>query len=147
MLLATSIGRAHFIWVVPDKGAATAQIVFSDNSIPDKPELLAKVAQTKWYARDNSGKTTPVKSAATKEGYSLVAPAKGPTLLGGACTYGVVKRGKDDPFLLNYIALALVGASPENRPSEFAYAPWDVMPMQILPAKGTARGVCRAVSR
>jgi hypothetical protein len=140
LLLAASVGRAHFLWVVPDKGAATAQILFSDDLTPDRPELLARLAHTQWYARDNSGKTTPVKWAATKDGYSLAAPAKGPTLLGGTCSYGVVKRGKDDPFLLHYHAMALVGASPENRPSEIVYAPWDVLPMQILPARGTARG-------
>lgn len=140
LVLATSAGRAHYIWLVPDKGAATAQVLFSDDLTPDKPDLLEKVAKTTWYARDNSGKTTTLQWTAIKDGFSLAAPAKEPTLLGGVCSYGVVQRGKDDPFLLNYYALALVGASPENRPGEVVYTPWDVLPMQILPAKGTARG-------
>jgi uncharacterized GH25 family protein len=140
LALPTAAGRAHFIWVVPDKGAATAQVLFSEDLTPDSPDLLGKVAQTQWYARDNAGKTTAIKWTKAKEGYSLAAPAKGPTLLGGVCLYGVLQRGKDQPFLLKYYAMALVGASPENRPGEVVYAPWDVLPMQILPAKGTARG-------
>jgi uncharacterized GH25 family protein len=140
LILAATVARAHFLWVVPDKGAATAQVLFSDDLTPDKLELLAKVAHTKWYARDNDGKTTTLKWTEAKDGYSLAAPAKGPTLLGGVCSYGVVQRGKAEPFLLNYYAMALVGASPENRPGEVVYTPWDVLPMQILPAKGTARG-------
>jgi uncharacterized GH25 family protein len=140
LALTTSAGHAHFIWLVPVKGAATAQVLFSDDLTPDKPELLDKIAKTTWYARDNEGKTTACKWTEARPGYSLAAPGKGPTLLGGVCSYGVVQRGKDDPFLLNYYAMALVGASPENRPSDVVYAPWDVLPMQILPAKGTARG-------
>jgi uncharacterized GH25 family protein len=138
--LATSAVRGHFIWLVPEKGAATAQVLFSENLTPDSPELLDKVAKTQWYARDNAGKTTAFKWTKAKDGYTLAAPNKGPTLLGGVCTYGVLQRGKDEPFLLNYYAMVLVGASPDNRPGESVYQPWDTLPMQILPAKGTARG-------
>jgi uncharacterized GH25 family protein len=140
LTLAAPGARAHFLWLVPDKGTATAQVLFSDNLTPDSPELLAKVAKTQWYARDNTGKTTTLKWTEAKEGFSLAAPGKGPTLLAGVCPYGVVQRGKDEPFLLHYVAMAIVGASPENRPSEIVYAVWDVLPMQILPAKGTTRG-------
>lgn len=140
LVLVTSTARTHFLWLVPDKGAATAQVLFSDSLAPDTPELLAKMAKTQWYARDNAGKTTALKWTPTKTGFALAAPDKGPTLLGGVCLYGVVQRGQDQPFLLNYYTLALVGASPDNRPGETIYAAWDTLPMQILPARGTARG-------
>src|SRR5436305_1702308 len=54
---AASVGRGHFIWVVPDKGAATAQVIFSATFSTPEPDLLAKVARTQWYARANSGRT------------------------------------------------------------------------------------------
>ena len=57
-MLATSAVRAHFLWLVPDKGAATAQVLFSDSLTPDSLELLAKVAKTQWYARDNAARSS-----------------------------------------------------------------------------------------
>ncbi|MBY0524784.1 MAG: DUF3386 family protein [Gemmataceae bacterium] len=133
--IAVPTARAHFIWIVPEKDG-TAKVVFSDSLEPDDPKLLAKIGKTACYARDAEGQASPIKWKDGKDAYLLTAPGKGPQLLGGVCAYGVIQRGQTEPFLLNYYATALVGAPTAGRAGHKFYAPWDTMPLQIVPSHG-----------
>lgn len=43
LALAGTTVQAHFIWIVPDKNGATAQVMFSEIPEPDSPKCV-------WWA-------------------------------------------------------------------------------------------------
>jgi uncharacterized GH25 family protein len=129
LLLAAPLARAHFIWIVPDKDGASAQVVFSDGPKPDDPKLLAKIAKTDVFARSADGKTTNVKWTEGKDAYLVTSANKQKWLgLAAVCRYGVTQRGKAEPFLLNYYAACVIPAK------ETAYADktWEQLPLQFV---------------
>jgi len=107
LVLLSSMARAHFIWIVPDKDGKAVQVVFSDTPKPDDPKLLPKIAKTEVFARGERDKPVTVKWTEGKDAYQVMVPdAK--TAITAICNYGVVEKGKGEPFLLKYSATALV---------------------------------------
>src|SRR6516165_4244547 len=102
VLFAGPAARAHFIWIVPDRDGAAAQVIFSDTLKPDDAKLLAKISKTELFARTHDKKPLPLKWTEGKESYRVAPPERKPLTLTAVCTYGVVQRGEGDPFLLNY---------------------------------------------
>ncbi|MCI0456309.1 MAG: DUF4198 domain-containing protein, partial [Gemmataceae bacterium] len=51
---------------------------------------------------------------------------RGPAVLGGVCSYGVIQRGQDKPFLLAYYPKWIRGEVK-------AAKAWDQLPLEILP--------------
>ena len=136
LALATVQAKAHFIWIIPGKPEAektTAQVIFSDSLQPDSPDLMAKIANTELFVRTTGNKTEPVKWSEGKDAYKVTLAGKGPATVGGVCQYGVIQRGKADPFLLAYYPKTLIGSAPSESP-HFQKA-WDRLALEILPAK------------
>ncbi len=132
--------RAHFVWIVPDKGAAggsDALVIFSDDQQPDSKVPVTKIARTELFAVGPSATITPLKATEGKHAYRVAAPAKGPAVLAGVCRYGVVQKGKAEPFLLTYCAKALVGATLREAPEQFWKASGR-LPLEIVPIEGKA---------
>lgn len=142
MLLALAVpARAHFIWLVPDADGKghSAQLVFSDTLGPDEAVLISKVAQTKLFARAGlKGADVPVTMTPQKHSYRVTVKAtEGPILIGGICQYGVLARGKSEPFLLMYYPKLLVkaGATPER--GSWVSEGTERLPLEIVPVVGT----------
>jgi hypothetical protein len=110
---------AHFVWIVPGADGGGALVVFSDDQNPDAKVPVSKIAATELFAINADGSVTPLKATEEKNAYGVAAPAKGPAVLGGVCRYGVVKKGKAEPFLLVYCAKALLGGTPHGAPEPF----------------------------
>src|SRR5437588_829199 len=122
--------RGHFVWIVPDQ--AGALVIFSDTLQPDTKVPVTKIAVTEVFAIGAGGKTHPLKLTLGKDVYRVDAPGKGqPSVFGAVCQYGVVQKGKADPFLLVYCARALVGATPQNSPEEF-WQPAERLPLNVV---------------
>src|SRR5207244_2049494 len=122
--------RAHFVWIVPDQ--AGALVIFSDTLQPDAKVPVTKIAATEVFVIGAGGKTAPLKATLRKDAYRVDAPGKGrPAVLGAVCHYGVVQKGKADPFLLVYCARALVGAMPQDSPEEF-WQPAERLPLNVI---------------
>jgi uncharacterized GH25 family protein len=119
---------AHFVWIVPDQGGAL--VIFSDNLQPDAKVPVTKIAATEVFALGEDGKATALKAVEGKDAYRVEAPGKGVVLV-GVCRYGVVQKGKAEPFLLVYCAKALVGARPRARMTAFLQ-PTDRLPLDIV---------------
>src|SRR5262245_53459259 len=83
--------RAHFIWIVPDKDGATAQVVFSDSLAPDDPKLLDRITKTDRLLRQADGRTVPLEWAKGDDAYLVKLPAKAPLTVGAVCRYGVIQ--------------------------------------------------------
>jgi uncharacterized GH25 family protein len=129
--------RAHFVWLLPheviDKIPAV-HMIFSEDTQPDRPELLEKIAQTELFARGPDGKTTRVKAVLGKDAWRATMPSKGLQEVAGLCCYGVVRHGKSEPFLLHYYAKTFVGFD-FKKPSHRAALgrAWDKLPLEIVP--------------
>lgn len=133
LLLAAGSARAHFIYLLPDAKNEGLQMVFTDDLGPDKNVPITKIAQTKLFARDQAGQEVPVKVVEDKHHYQVTPAGKGTIDIAGTCTYGVIAKGKNDPFLLVYHPRAILfrGGFDKN----FQVQAWDRLPLQIVSVK------------
>jgi hypothetical protein len=141
LLAVSASARAHFVWIVPPlKQGQPARVVFSDSLLPDKPELLKKIAQTEFFVRGADGKTVPIKATTGEDALDLtLPPGDGVRLVGGVCRYGVVQRGQSEPFLLHYFPKSVVGNAANVRPPRGLLTdPWDKLPLQVVAGPGSA---------
>jgi hypothetical protein len=137
VLMAALPARAHFIWLLPPGGsgdkAGQVRVIFSDNTEPDRPELLARIAKTKLFVRGRDNKEEPLKWTKGKDAYEISVPGKGPRLVLGVCRYGVFQHGKEGPFLLFYYpATYLDPVFKESQPPDIFTKPCDRLALQIL---------------
>lgn len=108
LLTAAAPAPAHFIWILPPRAgdSGPAQMVFSDTLAPDVNVPITKIAKTQLTARAGKGEATPARVTEAKDHY-VVAPekaAEGAVAVSGICQYGVLAKGKAEPFLLVYTA-------------------------------------------
>jgi hypothetical protein len=132
---AAAPARAHFLWVLPAE-AGGVRVVFSDAPRPDDPDLLKKVAHTEVIVRGAGGQTATSKVTVGKEALEAAAPGEGMRTVAAVCRYGVMQRGKGEPFLLHYYAKGFVEFHPERGPKGIPAAfgqPWDRLPLEVVP--------------
>ena len=129
--------QAHFIWLLPhESGQSTARMVFSDELAPDKNVAVTKIAKTKLTACGLDGAPCKTKSSQYDHWYEAIADGKTDTkVLGGTCQYGVLAKGKAEPFLLMYYAKTLVGKNPgfdlkATQTPDFVKG-WKALPLEI----------------
>src|SRR3954454_16950948 len=94
---------AHFPWAVPSADGTKVTVVFSDTLEPDKNVPIAKLkALTMWgfEGKEKTGFDT-LKRVELEHAYEYAVP-RGKALVGGICKYGVVAKGKGDPFYMVY---------------------------------------------
>src|SRR5262249_54339691 len=103
--------QAHFIWLLPDEhDQPAARMVFSDELAPDKNVPITKIGRTKLTAVSVDGHAISVKVGEDKHCYQVSIESKdGNVAIGGVCQYGVIAKGKGDPFLLMYYPKTVVG--------------------------------------
>lgn len=100
LVLAQQPARGHFIWIEAKPAAGKSpqvEVYFCEAAHPGEKELIGKVAHTKAWLRDASGKKTDValKPAVENEHGVLTGanPAAGPSSLEAFCDYGVYSHG------------------------------------------------------
>ena len=133
LVLAAPAAWPHFVWIVPEDNGA-ARVIFSDSLKPDSADLMAKIAKSEVFVRDEAGKTSPLKWKDEKEAFRLTPEAAGQVLLGSVTRYGVIQRGESEPFLLNYYAKAQLAAKAPGAASKAASTPWEKLPLEIVAA-------------
>ncbi|MCI0465361.1 MAG: DUF3386 family protein [Gemmataceae bacterium] len=133
--------QAHFVWIVPLKGAEalSAQVIFSDDLEPDRSVPIKKIEQTELFVL-GARKATPLKKTTVegKNAYQVTVPGKGPAVIAGVLRYGVIQRGKAEPFRLTYYAKALVGGTLQEAPAEF-WKPTRLLPLDIVLIEGKSK--------
>lgn len=144
LLAVAAPGRGHFIWLVPgDSGAKkpSARVIFSDGLKHYDPDLLKNIRHIHLFTRGTGAKGTAVKYTEQKEQMIVELPEGRPQEIIGLCRYGVVKRGKDEPFLLNYYAKTFLGIGrPETPLKGFIDRPWDRLPLEVVLVLGAKGG-------
>ncbi len=133
LLIVATAARAHFVWIIPDEAKNQVRVVMSETPAPDDPGLLDKISQTLLQVRDAGGKVTALTFKKGKDALEAEVPNGGPCTVGGVCRYGVMQRGKSDPFLLMYHAKAYVGGSKNSGFKTAATKPWDRLALEIMP--------------
>jgi uncharacterized GH25 family protein len=101
--------QAHFVYVVPESTGTAAKVIFSDSLLPDENVPITKIKNTKLTLRDSTGKESQVELKEEKTYYAINVPGKGVRTVYGMTSYGVLKKGDDKPFLLQYYPKAIVG--------------------------------------
>lgn len=126
--------HAHFIWLLPpEKSEPAVRMIFSENTQPDRPALLQKIAQTELTVRAAAGKTTSIKHEMAKDAWQASLPVKGFHEVVGVCRYGVVQHVESEPFLLNYYAKTFLGLDDWSHPPALFGSAWDKLPLEIVP--------------
>jgi hypothetical protein len=113
-LFTVAVAQGHFPFVVPEPDGTRAKVVFSDDLNPDTAVNIEKLANTKLFLRDASGKETPLTWTKGEGHYLVELPGSGPRVVYGVSEYGVLQKGDAKPFRLTYYPKALVGAVPEK---------------------------------
>jgi uncharacterized GH25 family protein len=126
LIVAASAAQAHFIYVVPEANGTSAKVVFSDSLEPDENVPIDRIANTKLFCRDASGKATPLTMKKGDNAYTITFPAGDSQIIGGTCTYGVFQRGDAKPSLLVYHPKLIVGPVTASKA-------WDKLPLEIVP--------------
>jgi Protein of unknown function (DUF3386) len=124
---------AHFVWVdiVDDNGTPTARVMFGEEAEPGEAHLLAKIAQTKAWARMADGSLVDLKltTPATEDQPAFLAarlPA-GAVAVEAACDYGVYTRAPGG-VRLQYYAKCLAPGTTQSAASK-------ELKMEILPGR------------
>jgi hypothetical protein len=136
LALAALPAHAHYIWIVPDKQGATAQVIFSEIPEPDHPKYPAKIAHTQLYLRQGDDKESLWAWNKEKEAYKVALPRIRPQTLAAVCNCGVIPKEKDTPYLLMYYAKAHFAAAQEGVERSFPSKPWSRLPLEIVQAEG-----------
>jgi hypothetical protein len=108
--------RAHFLFirVLPlAEGGRAAEVYFSELAEAGDPRFIDKVAHTLLWLQAAPGKFERIKAHKAADRLRAWVPEKGSVVVVGSCTYGVLARPKQTPFLLRHFPKALAG-SPED---------------------------------
>ena len=129
VLLGTAAdAAAHFVFVVPEAGGATAKVVFSETLKPDADVEIAPIAALKLAARGADGRDAPLKLTPAEHAF-VIDLGGGARVVHGAIDYGVMQRGGSEPFLLAYHPKTLVGDPFDPK----ANAIGEAAPIEIVP--------------
>jgi len=111
LLAAVSVSQAHFPFIVPGDGGATAKVVFSDTLEPDTNVNIEKIGDTKLTLRDSGGKDSAVEWKKGEGHYAVALPGSGNRVVFGTTEYGVLQKGDSKPFRLSYYPKAILGSA------------------------------------
>jgi hypothetical protein len=104
--------RAHFLFIrigPPAEAGRFAEVYFSDQADAGDPHLLDKITQTQLWLQSEPGKFQPLKIHKGTDRLRAHLPGSGSVGVVGVCEYGVLRRGKQPPFLLRYYPKAVAG--------------------------------------
>jgi uncharacterized GH25 family protein len=108
-LLAVSVARGHFPFILPESGGQSAKVVFSDDLAPDPEVNVEKMANTKLTLRDSGDKESALDWKKGDACYLVNIPGTGDRVVYGTTDYGVLQKGEGKPFKLTYFPKAVIG--------------------------------------
>ncbi|BDC49064.1 hypothetical protein F183_A13800 [Bryobacterales bacterium F-183] len=107
--LAPLAAFAHFVFVVPEPGGASAKMIISETLQPDEAVDARLMKSTKLMLRGADGKDRELTASAGEKFHTLALPGGG-VAVHGAVEMGVMQLGRaPKPFLLTYYPKTLLG--------------------------------------
>jgi hypothetical protein len=123
--------QAHFLFVhigPPAEGGRNAEVFFSELADAGDPTFIGKIAHTKLWLQAAPGQFQPLKVHQGMDRLRAPVPVTGDFAVVGSCTYGVLARPKQTPFLLRHFPKAMAG-NPDrlNRLTSFDQVPLEIV--------------------
>lgn len=109
LAVAASWAQAHFLFVVPEPGGATAKVFISEELTPDSMVSADMAAGAKLSVRDANGAETPLTLTKGADAYIAALPGGGPRVVHGMLDLGFTQRGEGTPHLLLYYPKTILG--------------------------------------
>ncbi len=123
---AANLAFAHFVFVTPEDGGATARTFISENLTPDLGVKL--IAGTKLSLRDASGAEFPLAIEGGEANFFIVAlPGSGTRVVHGTTDLGVMTRGGKAHRLI-YYPKAIVGDPFDEKARVGGETPVEIIP-------------------
>jgi hypothetical protein len=104
----SSVANAHFVFVIPDEGAATARVIFSETVEVDTDVDPGIVDRLALVTRDGAGEEDSLDMVREDEARLVRLPDEKRVAVHGTLTHGVLKHGPK-PFLVVYHPKACCG--------------------------------------
>lgn len=127
---AASTTRAHFPFVVPDPGATTAQMIFSETLVPEAEVDVNRIADARLHLRAADGKDVPLKLSKGEHLYTLDTPGKGTRVIRGVVDLGVMQFGKSPTNHLVYHPKTILGDAFDPKTVGQGDAPVEIVPVK-----------------
>jgi hypothetical protein len=126
-----SAAQAHFLFLrilPPAEGGRAADVYFSDLPDTGDARFVNKIAQTELWLQKTPGRFDPLKVHKEDDRLRAWLPETGSLVVVGRCTYGVIARKGQKPFLLRHHPKALAGSPGDLNQMK----PYGQFPLEIL---------------
>jgi hypothetical protein len=129
LLAFATMASAHFVFVVPQPGSATARVFISEELKPTDEVDVGLVSGAKLSLRDGEGHETPL--TLTKGGQAYVATlfGGGTRLIHGTVDLGLTQRGPEKPYLLVYYPKTILGDAFDPKALVGGSVPVEIVPV------------------
>lgn len=124
-----SLADAHFVWVVPASGGATAQVFISEELKPSDEVDVGIIGGTKLSMRDADGKEIPLTLTRSGPAYVTALPGGDARLVHGISDLGLTARGQEKPYLLVYYPKTILGDAFSPKATVGDFAPVEILPV------------------
>lgn len=129
VLAFAGVARAHFPFVVPDSGGATAKLIFSETLKPDDEVDVVIAGGSRLTIRTPDGEESPLKLVKGEHLYTLDTPGTGTRVIRGVTDAGVMQRGKGKPHHLVYHPKTIIGDAFDPKAAPVGDAPVELVPV------------------
>lgn len=104
-----TIASAHSVFVVPQPGGATAQVILSEDLKPSEKVDAGLIGGTKLKLRDAHGREISLTLVKADHAFVTQLPGAGTRLIHGVSDLGWMQQGQEKPYLLLYYPKTIVG--------------------------------------
>jgi hypothetical protein len=122
---------AHFLFIrilPPAEGGRAGEVFFSDRPDTGDPRHIDKITSTQLWVQSAPGRFGTLEVHRAADRLRAWLPESGSVVVAGSCTYGVVARQKQAPFLLRHFPKAMAGTTEElNRMEAFGKLPLEIV--------------------
>lgn len=129
LLGSTALASAHFVFVVPQPGAATAQVILSETLKPSEEVDVSLISKATLSLRRTGGTDTPLTLMKADHAYVIELPGAGTRLIHGVVDLGVQQREQGKNHLLVYYPKTIVDDAFDPTMVLAGAAPVEIVPV------------------
>jgi hypothetical protein len=129
LLGVANLADAHFVWVVPAPGGATAQVFISEDLKPSDEVDVGIIGGARLSLRDAEGREIPLTLSRSGPAYATPLSGHGARLVHGSADLGLTARGQEKPYLLVYYPKTILGDAFDPKAAVGNAAPVEILPV------------------
>jgi hypothetical protein len=124
-----TITNAHFVFVVPQPGGATAQVFISETLQPSDEVDVGIIGAAKLSVRDAEGHETPLSLVKGEHAFVTALAGGGPRLIHGVADLGLTQQGQEKPYRLVYYPKTILGGAFDPNAIVAGETPLEIVPV------------------